>query len=151
MYHAHAFFLTYRELMNSETASPGRDSRLIQSTAPWLMFNLMGKVRACLLPPSAAQNAGEPQYISRIVGLHVLPVIQCAVCLEEYDAGHGHFETQLPCMHPLCYECLQKLFPLNKQGCVCPVCRASFDGYSLHKAGDGKARLVHMTRVDGPS
>lgn len=51
--------------------------------------------------------------------------MQCGICFEPFNNEKNKPYAMVPCIHTLCYSCIQKL--IKK---VCPCCKKNFDSYS---------------------
>ena len=144
-----AFFLCHRELVHAHH-SP------YEPTCPYLFFHILPSDPTIVVPPAAADNAGELPFIIRFCHNLLRPAIPCTVCLQEFpnrstlDGGCAALSSgSLPCCHPICSACLKSLFPLDKRGCECPTCNVFYPNYSLiavaaHGNGSGVMLAEHV-------
>ena len=116
------FFLCHREFMCGDKNSVFNNFPCV----PWLLFN--GTEGGITLPPVSDQ-ACTSSLMARLLKMGVAPRMECTVCFKMVKTNDN--QSQLPCIHYLCTDCLKKLFPLDKKGLSCPSCKTHFPNYML--------------------
>ena len=109
------------------------------------------KAGGLTVPPGNGGKALDQAAMLRFFLSVLVPTFTCPVCYEKLPTGVGEDESDdlehgdaqaFPCGHLICRTCLAKLPGTVQRGVTCPICRETWENWSIRVNHVGRANLV---------